>query len=119
MKMKNELLNAYFAGLIDGEGTVDVYDYKNAALQRPVIKVDMTCKKTICALKNHFGGYMGIKKVEAKPNRKPCWRWEVTFTKAIEVCKKIRPYLITKADGADRILRFIPRKVGRPAKNTL
>lgn len=112
--MKNELLNAYFAGLIDGEGTVSVFPYKNGTLLRPVIKVDMTCEKTILALQQHFGGYVGSKKIELLSNRKKQWRWEVTFTKAKEVAIKIRPYLITKAAGADDVIAHVSKSRGRP-----
>ena len=103
--MNNKLLDAYFAGLIDGEGTIAVYTFSTGII-RPVIKVDMTCKKTILALHAHFGGYMGVKKIENIPNRKPQWHWEVTFKKSIEVCKKIRPYLITKSENADIVLSY-------------
>ena len=110
--MKQMLLDAYFAGLIDGEGTVAVFPYKNGTLRRSVIKVDMTCEKTIRALHAHFGGYIGSKKIESLKNRKPQWRWEVTFSKAKEVAKRIRPYLITKANGADDVIALIPRSKG-------
>lgn len=114
--MKTELLDAYFAGVIDGEGTVAVYTQHHGARMRPIIKVDMTCERTINALHSHFGGYIGVKKIEALPNRKPQWRWEVSFSKAKEVAIRIRPYLITKADGADSIIAFIPGARGRKKK---
>lgn len=113
--MDENIKNAYFAGLIDGEGTVDLFSYKKGTLMRPVIKVDMTCEKTILALRAHFGGYVGKKKTD--PANKHQWRWEVTFAKAIDVCNKIRPYLITKAEGADRLLAHKAKQVGRPKKN--
>jgi len=110
--MNKNLLDAYFAGLIDGEGTVGIYKFSSGAI-RPIVKVNMTCEKTIIALHQHFGGYMGVQKIESIPNRKPQWHWEVTFKKAVEVCKSIRPYLITKASNADLILAHKPRSVGR------
>jgi hypothetical protein len=112
--MDRELRTAYFAGLIDGEGTVAVHAHKARSKQRPVIKVDMTCEVTIRALKEHFGGYLGVKK--HRPGNKPQWRWEVTFRKAVLVCEEIRPYLITKAEGADAILRCPKNPQGRPRK---
>jgi hypothetical protein len=106
--MEEELKNAYFAGLIDGEGNVASYPHKRkltnkiVVIPRPVVKVNMTCHKTISSLAEHFGGYVVVKKVPIK--NKPQWEWGVTFNKAIEVLRKIRPYLITKADVADSIL---------------
>lgn len=110
--MNDKLLNAYFAGLIDGEGCVNIYTYKSGAI-RPVIKVNMTCEKTIKALHDYFGGHTGKRKTEPLPNRKQQWYWGVTYQQAITVCKLIRPYLITKADAADKILAFIPNKQGK------
>jgi len=106
--MNKNLLNAYFAGLIDGEGTVAVFPHKGGTLVRPVIKVDMTCEKTIRALHAHFGGYCAVKKTDKK--NKPQWRWEVTFQKARNVALEIRPYLITKADGADAVIAYTPKR---------
>ena len=115
--MDEKLLDAYFAGIIDGEGNVGVYVFKSGVI-RPVIKVDMTCEKTIRAIHAHFGGYIGSKKIESLPNRQPQWRWEVTFAKAKTVAARILPYLISKKDGAELILSTEPKPRGRPKKTT-
>lgn len=112
--MKNDLRTAYFAGLIDGEGTVDVFSYKQGTKLRPVIKVDMTCERTIRALHDYFGGYIGPKKTHTA--HKPQWRWEVTFANAVRVCQLISPHLITKSEGASRVLQCPMNKPGRPKK---
>lgn len=101
--MDDNLKNSYFAGLIDGEGNIKIYSYA-AGHKRPVIKVHMTCKKTIMALHQHFGGHMGSKKIEQIPNRKPQWYWAVTFKKALEVAKTLQPYIITKSDEIRSII---------------
>ncbi len=106
---KTQIQSAYFAGLIDGEANIGVYTFKNLPhppRARPVIKVDMTCEKTIRALHAYFGGYCGQKKTQLR--NQPQWRWEVTFQRAREVAKTIRPYLITKAEAVDAILAAIP-----------
>lgn len=110
--MDKLLLDAYFAGLIDGEGNVAIYKLSGGNV-RPVIKVDMTCEATINALHAHFGGYKGTKKIKDNPTHKPQWRWEVTFAKAIEVAKRIEPFLITKKSNALELLAFVPKKPGR------
>ena len=115
--MTEKLKDAYFAGLIDGEGTIGVYAFASGMI-RPIIKVDMTCEKTVKALHEHFGGYFGVKKIEAKTNRKQQWHWEVTFLRAKAVCERIRPYLITKADNADAVLALPARKRGPRPKTT-
>jgi len=108
--MGNEIVNAYFAGLIDGEGTIGIYRFASGQV-RPIVKVDMTSEKTITALHNYFGGYKGVKKV--KEGNKPQWHWECTYTRAVEVCRQIHPYLIEKADRAEEVLKFIPNARGR------
>lgn len=113
--MDEKLLDAYFAGLIDGEGNIAVYTFKSGVV-RPIVKVDMTCEKTIKAIHSHFGGYIGQKKTECLANRKPQWRWEVTFQKALAVCSRIRPFLITKAENADTLLSYKPGPRGKHAK---
>lgn len=112
--MNKKLLNSYFAGLIDGEGTVGVYPYKQASKMRPVIKLNMTCQKTVLAIHAHFGGSFMPKKVYN--GNLPQWHWIVTFNKAIDVAEAIRPYLITKAAMADKILSCQRKPRGRPRK---
>lgn len=102
--METKTLDAYFAGLIDGEGTVDVYPHKQGSKLRPVVKLNMTCEKTVRAVAAHFGGSVMTKKVA--PGHKPQWHWIVTFNRAILVAARIRPYMITKAENADRILKM-------------
>lgn len=101
--MNEEIMNAYFAGLIDGEGTLNIYPYKNGSAMRPVVKLNMTCEKTVRAAQSNFGGSVCIKKVYN--GNKPQWHWCVTFKKAISVIEKIEPYLITKKEIANYVLR--------------
>ncbi len=101
--MKSELKNAYFAGLIDGEGHIAIHPTKSGSV-RPVIRVHMTCEKTIRSLHSYFGGSFSVKKVENLPNRKPQWSWEVTFRKACGVCEQLLPYLVIKQEVAAAIV---------------
>ena len=99
----SKLLDAYFAGLIDGEGTIDVYDHKGGTKRRPVVKVNMACEATIRRIQEHFGGSVMPKKVY-REHYKPQWHWIVTHSRAIYVASRIRPYMITKAALADKVL---------------
>ena len=107
----NQLLNAYFAGLIDGEGTIAIYPQKYQSNPRALIKVNMTCKVTLDALHKHFGGSLYTKKV--KEGYQPQWRWEVTALKARAVAECIIPFLITKKAEAQKILDLPLLKKGR------
>lgn len=106
--MNNELLNSYFAGLIDGEGNMNVYNYGKSEKKRPVIKVHMTCKKTIIKLQEYFGGSIYTKKTD--PKHKIQYGWIVTFKNANKVALAIKPYLITKSDNADLIINYYKNK---------
>lgn len=111
---KDRYLDAYFAGLLDGEGTIEVYPYLGGKTVRPVIKLNMTCQKTMQRLAAHFGGSVMTKKVYK--GNKPQWHWIATFNKAIYVAQRIRPYLITKSENADRILACTPKYVSQFSK---
>lgn len=55
------------------------------------------------ALKEHFGGVV-IYRRPGKEGWKPQWRWRVNYKKARDIIVRLRPYLITKAHTADKIL---------------
>lgn len=108
----DKLKDAYFAGLLDGEGTINIYPDKVNGNLRPVVKINMTSKKTIDAIANYFGGNVLHKKVYG--NSKPQYHWIVTYRKAMQVIERIKPYLITKADLADKVLNtYKPKYVGK------
>jgi hypothetical protein len=112
--MEKQLRDAYFAGLIDGEGYIGI---KQAGThKRPQkkleIKVNMTCYKTVLALRDHFEKG-NVRPRKAAPGCKPQWVWSVTCRAAREVLDVIRPYLITKAEAvrlvdAHQLLRAYP-----------
>lgn len=106
-------MNAYFAGLLDGEG--GFYLYKKGTGQRPIIQINMTCEKTVRAVQEHFAcGTVRMKKVD-NPKWKPQWRWCVYYFDALSVVRAVRPYLLVKAADADKLLAYSPkRKKGNP-----
>jgi hypothetical protein len=96
------LRDAYFAGLIDGEGNIAVQRQGKNGYMRPIIEVKMTCETTILALRTHFGmGHITWQPGD-QVGWKPSWRWRVTTRSARLVAEVIRPYLITKADALER-----------------
>lgn len=107
--MKNDSRTAYFAGLFDGEATIAAYPRKGQSHLRPCVKLNMTCKETMEAVAAHFGGKIMPKKVAS--GNKPQWHWFVGCNQALDVIDAVRPYLITKAAGADRVLATCQRGV--------
>ena len=112
--MKNELRNAYFAGLIDGEGCVMMKSAGSGQRRRPFVKVNMTCQKTVEAIKEAFGlGCISYKPPpKNQPTWKPQWEWTVTSKSAILVLEAVLPYLITKRAAAEEVYaqRFIKKE---------
>jgi hypothetical protein len=104
--MQKQLRDAYFSGLIDGEGCILIEGNGSKRLKHngmknrmSSIQVKMTCEKTIIALRDHFGvGTITCCKPR-KIGYKTAWRWRVLCKQGREVADIIRPYLITKADA--------------------
>lgn len=99
-------VNAWAAGIVDGEGYIRVEKYKQ---QRGRVRVDNTDIRILEKLKEYYGGkiYQNIRK--NRPNSKPCWFWVITGIKTIDFIKCIYPYLISKKEQADVIISFYDR----------
>jgi hypothetical protein len=95
-----ELRTAYFAGLIDGEGSIGMTSNGAGKPKRLTIEVKMSCQKTIKAIKDHFG----VGHIAARPSTtegwRDQWRWRATGPSARMVLDAVKPYLITKQDIA-------------------
>ncbi|HDY90288.1 MAG TPA: hypothetical protein ENH82_19485 [bacterium] len=114
--MKNDLRTAYFAGIIDGEGSFGIWSLGKKKCPDLCLTVGMTCKKTIYALAKHFGCGKVRHIAPRKKGWKPQYIWRVKYNTARNILVIIRPYLITKQKQADAILSIPPRKRGRPRK---
>lgn len=96
--MYSRIKDAYFAGLIDGEGHIGFTSCGGNF--QPTIQVKMTCEKAIRALHEYFGGSVQMRKPD-KPHHKPQFTWRVRYSAAAPVIARVRPYLLTKQDAAD------------------
>jgi len=99
-------VRAWAAGLIDGEGSIGIYQHTirprpSWALQ---VTVGMTHRPTIERLHAMFGGYM--RGVNRRSPRRRLWFWQVSSATAVRVVRLVRPWLVTKAEEADLALRF-------------
>ncbi len=116
---------AYVAGIIDGEGSIVIY-------QRPMkkiihhgkygdrtpkhelnVSVGMTDRKIPYYLKDLFGGSVcGV--TQRSGNRKPFWKWSVTGQRASDLLKRLLPFLKTKALQAQTAIVFQDTKKNNP-----
>ena len=99
---------AYFAGIIDGEGSIMLYrDKQRRTFMR--VMVGNTNEWLINQLCFSFGG---VKNVTRQYHLiwKPCWHWSIHGSKAVEFLKLILPYLKLKRAQAEIAIRFQERK---------
>lgn len=96
--MKKQILLAYLAGVVDGEGTVGLYicgTHKKEML--PTIEVKMTTKHIIELFHETFGGAFWERPPPKKfPHHKTQWRWRLRGVRAVKVYKQLKPYLRLK-----------------------
>lgn len=82
----------YFAGLIDGEGTITLTKQHSNESRVPVISVASTTFELVEFCKTLFGGIIANKKTYQEHHKKS-YSWSITHDRAINVCRQIAPYL--------------------------
>lgn len=100
---------AYVAGIIDGEGCIDVnrrnrpsHKYPDTSLRVTVVSTD----QWLCQmLRFSFGGAVRERIVD-KLHQLPQWDWRIERGKASEFLKLILPYLHLKKPQAELGIKF-------------
>ena len=100
-------VDAYAAGLIDGEAHVDVSLQKNARgnfIWRGAIAISMTDETVVRWMQEQFGGSVCLvtKRVE---HHKQQWRWCVAGRKAYALAKRVEPFAIVKKEPLRQIVK--------------
>lgn len=117
MKLRGKTLYAYVAGIVDGEGSVDIYKVNTPAHNSRYamrLIVGITEQWLPQFLKFNFGGSVNVRESNT-PKHKDCWVWSVAAIKAAKVLRLILPYLQIKKPQAELALSFQSRKVKRHA----
>ena len=112
MVLKGQILLAYVAGIVDGEGTIGLhknYEYKGRPFYGLRVSVGNTNEWLISFLKMQFGGYV-FKETHSNPLHKDCWKWELHAKKSYVFLKAILPYLQIKRPQAELAIRFQNRR---------
>jgi len=95
----NDLSLGWVCGLIEGEGSFNVYeDKRRSGTFNCKIQVESTDFDVIETLQDALGGRIWESnypsKYKAFPNAKPSWRWAVSSKKECEsICNLIYPYM--------------------------
>ena len=117
MPIMNRLTAAYLAGIIDGEGSIDIQKSKKDSCitgyhYSPRLRIGMIDEKFITWLKNSFGGY--VFKRTGYGNNSDSWTWQVSGKIMKEIIIKIYPYLRIKKEHAEIIMKFWKTKEYKP-----
>lgn len=92
--MENQIIYAYTAGIIDGEGTITLTKINSSnEFRYPVISVTSTTYSFLEYLKSHFGGTITTNKVYQE-NHKPSWHWRLIGNKVVTLLPNIIPYML-------------------------
>jgi hypothetical protein len=97
---------AYLAGMIDGEGSILVWQRKDRAIGQRSARVVVvnTDRPVMDWLLANVGGNLN-NKPDTRPSafgtpRKPCWTWIVNGQNAVNILTQVLPYLVIKRDKA-------------------
>lgn len=104
-------VNAYLAGIIDGEGHISINRNKSCPQRRknPRYQAEVTVVNTDIRLMEYLVEYIGgsfYKRKKSKEWHKDTYQWKVTSTTARELCKRLLPYLLLKKGQAECIIRL-------------
>jgi hypothetical protein len=103
MSSTHELLVAYLAGIVDGEGYIGLT--KNKGTYGPRLLVGMTDKIVIDLLHETFGGRLYEDKVRSG---RVLYRWHVVNKADLErILSELLPHLRAKRAQAELVLEFV------------
>ena len=102
--MATDLQLAYAAGIIDGEGCIRFYSFRQHRRLGLSWNLSLSVTNTDPRLMSWLMETLGTGKVVNKRmlgRKRPCYQWQVSARQAEAVLRAIRPYLVIKADQAD------------------
>lgn len=113
MKTKSDTeFYSWLAGFIDGEGYLGIVKQKSSHRIHPRLGISNTCKEVLRYIQNRVGGYLRNSRKATRLNHATyilTWR----RTKAIELLKKIIPYLTIKKEHARLLISFPVNNSGK------
>jgi hypothetical protein len=101
---------AYVAGIVDGEGCIQVQKYKKRKRERSTpyklqLRVSNTDLRLVQHLQSLFPGYI-YNGSEKRKNRRNQFYWHVNGKKAAHILEKLVPFLVSKKDQAEIAIAF-------------
>ena len=104
---------AWLAGVIDGEGSIGLYDYGKQG-RRVMVQATNTNEEFVAKVRALVGAGSSVmrcyytSKLAKEPRKLPIYQWGLKGSiRCVEVLKQITPYLIIKKDLALKIIKEV------------
>src|SRR5580693_120924 len=94
---------AYLAGIVDGEGTINITGRRYPCIR---LKVGNTSYLLLDWLHSLFGGNIHPMRTRSKTKHKQAWIWVVNALQCAQVLEGCLPYLICKEKQAKLVLEY-------------
>lgn len=104
-QVQRQLLLAWFAGILDGEGTISIKLDKRDTTYHLRVEIEMSCEETIKKCKTIFGSG-SIHSRQRNERNKKIYLWCVSGSEAFYTLKAAIPYMVTKKSQADCGIKF-------------
>jgi hypothetical protein len=103
---------AYIAGLVDGEGCIQINRRDNGKRFGLYVSIDNTDRRMIEWLERTIQyGFCTVQKKRAKANWNAGYRFVVQERYAADLLQRVKPYLVIKREQAEVALEFQARKI--------
>lgn len=95
------IVDAYAAGLMDGEGSImlsrahAVGSAQGGAFRQPTCTLSSTSRELVEFMLQEYGGFICNQK-KYKEHHKQAWIWRVSYTRANKLLRRILPFLKEK-----------------------
>lgn len=116
---------AYFAGIVDGEGCIQLQPSTNKHGKTYVsarVSIDNTNLAVLERAHTLFGGSIH-KKPANKWSKRQLYAWVASGNEALELCRQIVPYMIIKQNQAELLIayciKFTPNRYNQTAQESL
>lgn len=117
---RHDPIDAYVAGLIDGEGSIGIYRLclrKKWIQYSARLKVSMTEKalQVLQTMKESFGGILHVFR-QPTTTMARSYEWRLHGNMVLACLKRIRPFLILKAKQADIVIALLEKVESLPKR---
>jgi len=102
--MATETINAWAAGIVDGEGYIKRRKNRKGSKTQPYVRVDNTDLRILQKLAKNYEGSILFNIRKNRPNSKPCWYWHLCNRKCIRFLLEIESYLVSKREIAQKTI---------------